>query len=142
MRINEKVCNKIWIHKVKIIIGLYKKMQSNLIDAAKYNILNPRIMLMKTIIHLMMTKIIYFWNKKKMSSNIIRNRIAQMLRLSIYSIIQIQINRSRKIIKIVQKNSLLNINNKTIEEKTLSIFLLIYAKIQILGNGLNGYMKE
>jgi len=49
--------------------------------------LNPRIMLMKTIIHLMMTKIIYFWNKKKMSSNIIKNRIAQMLRLSIYSII-------------------------------------------------------
>ena len=84
MRTIEKVSNKIWIYRVKIIIDLYKRMLNNLIDAAKYNMLNQRMLLKRIIIHSVKTKIIYFWNKKKMSFNMIRNRIAQMLRLSKY----------------------------------------------------------
>lgn len=133
MRTIEKVSNKIWIYRVKIIIDLYKRMLNNLIDAAKYNMLNQRMLLKRIIIHSVKTKIIYFWNKKKMSFNMIRNRIAQMLRLSKYQIIYNQINRLKKIILILLI---------FIEERTLSRFPQIFVKIQILENGLNGYLKE
>lgn len=133
MRKIEKVSNKIWINRVKIIIDSYKRMLNNLIDAAKYNMLNQRMLLKRIIIHSVKTKIIYFWNKKKMSFNMIRNRIAQMLRLSKYQIIYNQINRLKKIILILLI---------FIEERTLSRFPQIFVKIQILENGLNGYLKE
>ena len=133
MRKIEKVSNKIWINRVKIIIDSYKRMLNNLIDAAKYNMLNQRMLLKRIIIHSVKTKIIYFWNKKKMSFNMIRNRIAQMLRLSKYQIIYNQINRLKKIMLILLI---------FIEEKTLSRFPQIFVKIQILENGLNGYLKE
>ena len=133
MRTIEKVYNKIWINRVKITIDLYKRMLNNLIDAAKYNMLNQRMLLKRIIIHLVKTKIIYFWNKKKMSFNMIRNRIAQMLKLSKYQIIYNQINRLKKIMLILLI---------FIEEKTLSRFPQIFVKIQILENGLNGYLKE
>ena len=133
MRTIEKVSNKIWINRVKIIIDSYKRMLNNLIDAAKYNMLNQRMLLKRIIIHSVKTKIIYFWNKKKMSFNMIRNRIAQMLRLSKYQIIYNQINRLKKIMLILLI---------FIEERTLSRFPQIFVKIQILENGLNGYMKE
>lgn len=133
MRTIEKVSNKIWINRVKIIIDSYKRMLNNLIDAAKYNMLNQRMLLKRIIIHSVKTKIIYFWNKKKMSFNMIRNRIAQMLRLSKYQIIYNQINRLKKIMLILLI---------FIEERTLSRFPQIFVKIQILENGLNGYLKE